>query len=106
MSFKEKDDPLKDATYSSFLSWIDKRLREIKGKDIPFGGCNVLIFGDDNQLATMCDTALYYNHCALILFLRYQKIILFHNLEFQMPNYSYQALIEHLLNQQASYLYL
>ena len=72
-----------------FLSWIDKRLREIKGQDLPFGGCNVLIFGDDNQLATINDTALYYNHaekgktesnCGVELYKLFDtKIILKHN---------------------------
>jgi hypothetical protein len=34
MSFKEKDDPLKDATYSSFLSWIDKNIGSIINRKI------------------------------------------------------------------------
>jgi hypothetical protein len=34
MSFKEKDDPLKDATYSSLLSWIDKNIGSIINRKI------------------------------------------------------------------------
>lgn len=45
----------------SMLGWIDQRLRDIRKnyKDIPFGGVNVLLFGDDEQLSCIGDNAFF-----------------------------------------------
>ena len=43
-----------------FLSWIDRRLRQIHATyETPFGGINLLFCGDFGQLAPVMDTPLY-----------------------------------------------
>lgn len=43
-----------------FISWIDRRLRQIQATpDTPFGGLNLLFCGDFGQLAPVMDTPLY-----------------------------------------------
>ncbi|KAG2194771.1 hypothetical protein INT47_012073 [Mucor saturninus] len=39
--------------------WIDKRLRDIFGRDLPFGGRHMLLFGDFNQLPPVHDFSFY-----------------------------------------------
>ncbi|KAG2191561.1 hypothetical protein INT47_006013 [Mucor saturninus] len=39
--------------------WIDKRLRDIFGRDLPFGGRHMLFFGDFNQLPPVHDFSFY-----------------------------------------------
>ncbi|KAK3909285.1 ATP-dependent DNA helicase [Frankliniella fusca] len=47
----------------SLLGMIDKRIREGTGKDEPFGGLNVYLCGDYNQLPPVMGTALYGGVC-------------------------------------------
>ncbi|RNA42524.1 ATP-dependent DNA helicase pif1 [Brachionus plicatilis] len=44
------------------LAMIDQRLREIKGKSIPFGGISVILVGDPGQLLPVCGSPLYANN--------------------------------------------
>lgn len=43
---------------SGFLGAIDRRLRDIKGVDLPFGGMGVVLMGDFFQLQAVGDTSL------------------------------------------------
>ena len=42
------------------LYYLDQRLRQIMGKNIPFGGVAVILFGDPGQLPAIGGTCLWY----------------------------------------------
>ncbi|KAG2203380.1 hypothetical protein INT47_010078 [Mucor saturninus] len=41
------------------FSWIDKRLRDIFGSSLPFGGISVIVLGDFYQLSPVASSPLY-----------------------------------------------
>ena len=44
--------------YDTF-KWVHLRLQQIKNNNFPFGGVNVLVFGDLYQLPPVTETAVY-----------------------------------------------
>ena len=43
----------------NLLGKMDRRLQQAKNKDVPFGGCSIVLIGDYAQLPTVLATPLY-----------------------------------------------
>lgn len=44
---------------TSLFYWVHQRLVQIFGRNLPFGGISILVVGDMNQLAPICDSKVF-----------------------------------------------
>ena len=88
----------------SDLTWINRRCKQATGKqDLPFGGINIILFGDLGQLPPVIGSVLYSQSLSseldcegMLLYSLFQRVVVLDQNQRINNDYRFSQLLEHI----------